>query len=36
MIKSSIRLLCKCQRQIIHTNHSWHRRKYDLQRRYLN
>ena len=36
-VKSSIRLLCKCQRKDrLHTNHSCHRRKYDLQRRYLN
>jgi len=35
-VKSSICLLCKCQREDrLHTNHSCHRRKYDLQRRYL-
>jgi len=37
-VKSSILLLCKCQRKDrLHTrtNHSCHRRNYDLQRRYL-
>jgi len=35
-LKSSIHLLCKCQRKDkLHTNYSWHRCKYDLQRRYL-
>jgi len=36
-VKSSIRLLCTCQRKDrLHINHSYHRRRYDLQRKYLN
>ena len=35
IVKSSIRLLCRRQRKDrLHSNHSCHRRKYDLQRTY--